>query len=292
MRYSKISTSLLIGASVLTIGACSIGHPNAIPTGYTHHHKTYKSPTPAPSPRVHEAQRATMDGVQAEQFRSAAYDVISRLTIRAGLPPKPVFVLVPDPMTPFYAHIDNDLRESMRSIGYAISDRPEGAYVFAYSADLIDRPRGMEGGAQPNIELILKVFNSADPQALQLTQETGTYFIKGAEEFDVHPTVYADLPTYQTIRQQIEGFDSFDTPRTSVGDLNTSVNETRKKMPMLVEQKITEPMADSIVMTDPIQPVIIDSSNVSYEGPLDAYQPTTPRLSASATPRISREIDY
>ena len=287
MAFQKLSTILTLGISTFSLSACSIGHPNAIPTGYTYHHEEYKSAMPAPSSRVTSEQRATMDVAQAEQFRNAVYDLVSRLTERAGLPPKPVFVLPPKNMTSFYAHIDNDIRESMRSIGYAISDRPEGAYVFSYSADLINVPRDTETTKHPNVEMILRVFNDADPKARQLTQEVGRYFIHGAETFDIYPTVYADLPTYQTVRHQIQGFDTFDSPRTSIGDLNTSLNETSQMMPRMNKTKIEEPKPDPLYTTDPIAPISVESGLVSYEdSSKDNYQATTPR------PRISREIEY
>jgi hypothetical protein len=286
MSFSKFSL-VTIGVSAIALGACSMGHPNALPTGYTYHHDVYKSPTPAPSPRVSTAQRESMTIAQAEQFRNAVYDLVTRLSERAGMPPKPVFVLPPKNMTAFYAHIDNDLRESMRTIGYAISDRPEGAYVFTYSADLIDSMRGTEQTGQPNVELILRVFNEADPKARQLTQEVGRYFIQGAEAFDIYPTVYADLPTYQTIRHQMQGFDAFEAPRTTSGDLNTSLNETNRMMPVMAAPKVQEPMPDPLYTTEPVSPVSVDSGMISYEEPMvEEYQASMPR------PRISREMDY
>ena len=137
MLYAGLLTA---GVSALALSGCS--HPNAMPTGYTYHNDTYKSAAPPPSRKITAEQRKYMDAAQAEQFRDAIYDLLTRLSSRAGMPPKPVYILAPDPMTTFYANIDNDLREGMRHLGYAISDVPTGAYVFAYNANLIERPRG------------------------------------------------------------------------------------------------------------------------------------------------------
>ncbi|HPD82992.1 MAG: hypothetical protein R3D88_04175 [Alphaproteobacteria bacterium] len=193
MLYHKKSFRFLtLGFSVLAVSACA--HPNAFPSGYTYHKQEFKSPAPGASKKVTEQQRRYMDSVQAEQFRDAVYDLLTRITTRAGMPPKPVYILQPEPMTTFYANIDNDLRESMRHIGYAIADMPEGAYVFAYDAQYIksesDAPM-IEG--QPNVEITLSVFNGLGPEANQLTVESGQYYIQGAETLNIKPTNYAEM---------------------------------------------------------------------------------------------------
>lgn len=210
-----ISKNLLIlGVSAISLGACSFGHPNALPSGYTHHHQEYKSPAPTPSYKITAKQRANMDAVQAEQFRNAVYDLLTKITSRAGLPPKPVYVLQPDTMDHFYSNIDNDLRESMRHLGYAISDVPNDSYVFTYDARYISPPRDSVEGSHPNVELTIKVFDESVPDATQLTHETGRYYIKGAKHLYIKPTNYSQLPSYTKIKEQLEGFDSFSPTRT------------------------------------------------------------------------------
>lgn len=284
---SKLGTALIFGVSSLSLVACGIGHPNSMPTGYTYHHEEYKSPTPTPSSKVTNKQRASMNMVQAEQFRNAVYDLLNKLTMRAGLPPKPVYVLAPDPLTTFYANIDNDLRESMRTLGYAISDVPVGSYVFAYSARQLEQSDGIDIEGQPNVELTIRVFDAANPNARQLTEETGRYFIKGARSLYVKPTNYSALPTFKRIRHQMEGFDAMDAPRTSDGRLRNEIETQSMKMPIMNESAIQEPAPDVNYTVQPIAPVMIDSSGTSYDSyDGQQYQPSTPR------PRVSKQIDY
>ncbi len=284
---SKLGMALILGTSAISLAACSIGHPNSMPTGYTYHHEEYKSPTPTPSSKVTNKQRASMDMVQAEQFRNAVYDLLNKMTMRAGLPPKPVYVLAPDPLTTFYANIDNDLRESMRTLGYAISDVPVGSYVFAYSARELEQSDGIDIEEQPNVELIIRVFDAANPNARQLTEEKGRYFIKGVRSLYIKPTNYSSLPTFKRIRHQVEGFDAMDAPRTSDGRLESEANAKNMKISMSNEAAITEPAPDVNYTVQPIASVVVDSSGVSYD-PMggQTYQPSTPR------PRISKHIDY
>ena len=289
VSHRKFYGLLAIGVSTISLGACSVGHPNFMPSGYTYHHQDYKSPTPAPSRKVTGKQRHYMDALQAEQFRDSVYDLVSRLSSRAGMPPKPVYVLAPDPMTTFYANIDNDLRESMRALGYAISDIPAGAYVFAYNAQYLDTARGIDMAGQPNVELMLKVFDSAAPDARQLTQETGRYYIQGAETLYIQPTHYAGLPTYQRIKNQIKGFEAREAEpeRTATGELNHVVAPQSQQMPMLHAPSMMEPPVPPEYNTRPVQGVVIDSTGVSYADPaMSDYQPSAPRA------RISKEIDY
>lgn len=283
---TKFYSLLALGVSALSLNACGIGHPNSMPSGYTYHHDEYKSATPAPSHKVSSKQRKYMDATQAEQFRSSVYDVLARMTSRAGMPPKPVYVLAPEPLTTFYANIDNDLRESMRAIGYAISDVPVGAYVFTYNAQYLDSARGIDMSGQPNVELMLKVFDSANADARQLTQEVGRYYVQGAETLDIQPTHYSDLPSYRQIKDQMDGFESHAPARTATGGLNTLAAPTSQQMPIIHAPSMTEPSVPPQYNTMPVQGVVIDSSGISYDEPLADYRPSAPRA------RISREMEY
>jgi hypothetical protein len=282
---TKIYSVLAFGVSALSLSGC-IGHPNSMPGGYTYHHQEYKSATPAPSYKVTAKQRQYMDVVQAEQFRSSVYDLLSRMTVRSGLPPKPVYVLAPEPLTTFYANIDNDLRESMRAIGYAISDVPVGAYVFTYNAEYLDEVRGVDVSGQSNVELMLKVFDYASPKARQLTQEIGRYYIQGAETLHIQPTHYSDLPSYQQIKNQIDGFESYEPVRTATGGLNTITSSASQQMPLIDAPSQVEPSVPTQYITQPMQGAVVDSSGISYGAPLGDYQPSTPRA------RISKEMEY
>lgn len=185
-RFAKISV-LAVSTCALLAG-CSM--PNSLPRGYVYHADEYKSPNPPESPKFTSQQRATMGPEQADQFRMAVYSLVENLTNRAGMPPKPIYVLKPDPMTPFYANMDNDLRESLRHMGYRLADTPEGAYAFAYNANVLQKPK-TPGVAEPvidtspNVRLFVYVMDGVGENAKILTQEQGDFYVRGAEELNV-----------------------------------------------------------------------------------------------------------
>ncbi len=172
--------SLSATLAVLTLAACDT--PNMFPDGYVHYNEPYKSATPAESSKFTKEQRATMGPEQADQFRLATYQLAENLTRRAGMPPKSVFVMKPKPMTPFYANMDNDLRESLRHLGYTLADTPDNAYVFTYSAEVLGKTP--TNGA-PNVRLGLQVFDGLGAGSKMLTVEEGDFYIQGAETLNV-----------------------------------------------------------------------------------------------------------
>ncbi|PZQ46745.1 MAG: hypothetical protein DI551_04650 [Micavibrio aeruginosavorus] len=190
MPVLKTKLPYLALTACAALAACSV--PNSLPRGYVYHDQPYKSPNPPESSKFTAAQRSTMGPEQADQFRLALYSLVEKLTERAGMPPKPVYVLKPDPMTPFYANMDNDLRESLRHIGYRLSDTPEGAYVMAYTAVVAKKVKGAPADdATPNTHLALYVFDGVGENAKRLTQEEGDFYIRGAEELNVR---FASFP--------------------------------------------------------------------------------------------------
>jgi hypothetical protein len=186
-RFAKVSFLAL--STCAALAACSM--PNSLPRGYVYHNDAYKSPNPPESPKFTSQQRTAMGPEQADQFRMAVYGMVENLTNRAGLPPKPVFILKPEPMTPFYANLDNDLRESLRHLGYKLSDSPEGAYGMAYNANILKKPKPAPGVTEPvidtspNVHLVLYVLDGVGEEAKILTQEEGDFYIRGAEELNV-----------------------------------------------------------------------------------------------------------
>ncbi len=292
-----------MGVSLVGLGACSINHPNAMPSGYTHHRDVYKSPTPPSTPKITAQQRQYMDGAQAEQFRDAVYDLLTRITNRAGMPPKPIYILAPEPMTTFYANIDNDLREGMRHIGYALSDMPTGAYVFAYDAQVLEKPRGTISTGEPNVELVLKIFDSVSEDARMLSEESGWYYIQGAETLKIQPAMYKMLPTRDKIIRQAEGFNTSEGARTVTQISTTSaptqrysprsgtvvtrplVMQEQDKMPALQPMSYSTPRAPASYSGGPTQAVTIGSAGVSYGDssvPHVNSEPLSPRSSVSS----------
>ena len=283
MKTKKRSLALIMGsASLLTLGACGI--PNSIPTGYTYHRDTYKSATPEPSPRVTTTQRQYMDATQAEQFRDAVYDILQRITSRAGMPPKPVYILQPQRMSTFYNNIDNDLRESMRAIGYAISDVPQGSYVFAYDARSLEQPRSETPSMAPNVELILKIFDSASANSRMLTEEVGRYYIQGAQYLNILPATYSEelMPSRETIQQQQTGFTAQPAP---------TMTHTSPPVPRA-------PAYNNSGAQQYIDTYVNSGSAIStpqYQTTISGYEQGRPQLNqAPLMPRarVSKKIDY
>lgn len=171
------------------LALCACEGPGPLPRGYVHHKETYKSPAPGPTPVYSDAQREVLTPAQAKAVRRAVHDLARALTDRAGLAPRPVYVQQADPLTPFYAMIDNDLREVLVHIGYMLAPRPEGAYVFQYDAKKIDLPSPMKEAPRdhnmPNVTLTLKIFDGAGRESKMLTTQSGDYFIEGAEVMDI-----------------------------------------------------------------------------------------------------------
>lgn len=270
MKFQKnILLPLTLGASLFSLGACSgVTHPNSMPSGYTYHHEIYKSPAPAESSKVTIEQRQYMDATQAQQFRDAIYDLLERLTMRAGMPPKPVYVLAPDAMTTFYSNIDNDLRESMRHIGYAISDTPQDAYIFTYEAlPLVTQADGNASAAN-NVQLTLRIFSGLSESANQLTEETGQYFIQGAEALKIQP------PRYNVSLPQAV---------SNVGDVVAPASVPVSPAPVVsapafVQQPVTAPA----VRAEPVvsAPPVIE--------PVQVVKPAIARASKIVSPALAR----
>lgn len=319
----KTSKSLfLLGTAftTLSLGACSVTEPNFMPRGYTNHGEIYKSKTPPPSQRVTNEQRSDMGPVQAEQFRSATYDILTRLTSRAGLPPKPVYIEAVNPMTPFYANIDNDLREAMRSQGYRLADSADGAYIFKYNAELLPGYRSYDlekaQTGSPNIKLTLDVLTDVHGNLKPLTHEVGNYYITGAEGLLIPVPNNKFLPLENETRYVNEA-GSYE-PRTE----NTyhSGNQLETIQPVMDKTKapvvdIIPPPQEYIVTMPPVEPVevITSSPPVSMEetgSDVQIFDPSTSEeitnsydYSASMNdmnsyepvrrgPRISKQVEY
>lgn len=196
---------VLTSASLLSLAGCTSLQPVSMPSGYTYHHQEYQAPPAASSARITTQQRHYMTERQATQFRDAVYDILVRVTQRAGIPPKPVYVLQPQNFSSFYGNIDNDLRESMRHLGYALSDMPLGAYVFTYDAMFLENT---DGNYPENVEITLSVYDSLGSTARLLTRERGRYYIDGAEYLNIRPTKFKQnqLPPRGTVAKQAEGY--------------------------------------------------------------------------------------
>lgn len=173
-RFNFKPAFAMTGFAALLLAGCA--QPHMFPTGYTHHTKEYKSATPPPSDKFTDEQRKTMTAAQAEQFRQAVYKLTENLTLRAGMPPKPVYILRPEKMSPFYSNIDNNLNESLRHLGYNLASSPVGAYVFTYRAESL-------GG--DNVRVALQVHDRIGRDSRMLTEESSTFQISGADQMAI-----------------------------------------------------------------------------------------------------------
>jgi len=192
MSKTTIFKNLFLSASALAgLSLVACASPGPMPHGYTYHDNgVFQSKTPPKSTRITDAMQANMGAAQAEQFRVATYDLVTRLTARAGLPPQQAYVMSAEPMSAFYTNIDNDLREAMRATGYSLADNAQGAYVFAYDAVLLPGARDVAAADMTaNVQLTLFIFNMVNGTLNQLTQETGQYYIQGAEDFSILSTM-------------------------------------------------------------------------------------------------------
>jgi hypothetical protein len=177
----------LATCAVLAIVGCSgVNMPNYFPDGYTHHanpNQAYRSDGSFPSRKFTQKQRAVMTGDMANQMRMSVYTLAETLTLRAGLPPKPVYIAQrhPSDISPFDALLDNDLRESLRHLGYRLANTPDDAYAMRTRVEKI---QGAVPDA-PNVTITLEVYDSAGDEARLLTTESGNYFIKGADVLDM-----------------------------------------------------------------------------------------------------------
>lgn len=192
-----LKTSAFVALAALCVAACD--RPHFFPAGYTYHNDVYKSADPGPSKKFPPAQRATMGPEQADQFRLSIYKLAESLTLRAGLPPKDVFVSRPEKMNAFHAQMDNDVRESLRHLGYRLADSPAGAYVMTYSAQLLVDPKDriaqpLPAGA-PNVRIGLQVWDGVGETATMLTEEADNFYIKGAEPLFATSPIFNGLDT-------------------------------------------------------------------------------------------------
>lgn len=175
MSRPNFKPALAVSAfATLLIAGCA--QPHMFPTGYTYHTQEFKSATPPQSDKFTEEQRKTMTAEQAEQFRQAVYKLVESLTLRAGMPPKPAYILRPEKMSPFYSNIDNNLNESLRHMGYNLASSPAGAYVFTYRVEQLGT-----AGTNPNVRIAIQVHDRIGRDSRMLTEESGTFYIAGAE---------------------------------------------------------------------------------------------------------------
>lgn len=187
MSHTSSKTRILMASAFAALCVTACDHPNAMPSGYTYHAREYKSAEPPQSIKFTKEQRASMTEQQAAQFRSAVHGLVETLTLRAGVPPKSVYILAQEKMTPFYSNFDNNLRESTRHLGYTLADHPEGNYVLTYTAEVMKMPDGspIASPADPNVKIAVQVHDRLGEGSKMLTEEWTTVRIDGAEELSI-----------------------------------------------------------------------------------------------------------
>ncbi len=281
--YSK--TILSVSVSLLSAGLLSAcGHPNAMPSGYTHHHNVKNAvdvsaadSVPLSSTYIAAPENQALSLVDVDR---AVDDMLRKITARAGVPPKPVYILKPENPTPFYNAVDNALRTSMRDLGYAISDMKAGAYGMAYNARALRKPRGTENDGHPNVELMLQAYSNVESGARLLTEQSGNYFIKGAKAQDI-----------RALRHDIDlKKSSVQSPIEPVQVKRQDIIIEEPEIPMLMKQPII-----AAPMEEPITPDVdfksLSSGQVSSD--YNIAPATRDNVSQSSSlPSISKQIEY
>lgn len=287
---------VLTSASLLSLAGCASLQPVSMPAGYTYHHQEYQAPPAASSARITTQQRYYMTERQATQFRDAVYNILVRVTQRAGIPPKPVYVLQPQNFTTFYGNIDNDLRESMRHLGYAVSDMPLGAYVFTYDAMLLENT---DANYPENVEITLSVYDSLGSTARLLTRERGRYYIDGAEHLNIRPTKFKQnqLPPRGTVAKQAEGYSYQPQTILAPNYIHRPIKESENpispatvdtpKPPMVLQHTVPAPMPaapiSATVSTAPVPAPVMMAPGTAPTKPLS----TQPKAVLGATTRTA-----
>lgn len=187
MSYTSSKTKIIMASTFAALCVTACDHPNAMPSGYKYHSREYKSAEPPKSIKFTKEQRASMTEQQATQFRASVHGLVETLTLRAGVPPKSVYILSQEKMTPFYSNFDNNLRESARHLGYTLADHPEGSYVMTYTAEVLKSPDGkpVSPGAGPNVKIAVQVHDRLGEGSKMLTEEWTSVHIDGAEELSI-----------------------------------------------------------------------------------------------------------
>jgi len=270
------SRFFILSCSVLALSAC--GHPNAMPSGYTHHHAQYKSPDATPA----LSSTGALGTIETTPVRLSQMDVdiavddlLRKITARAGVSPKPVYIMTPSNMGGFYNVVDSALRKNMRDLGYATSDTTEGVYAFAYSAREIRKPRGSENDGYPNVEMTLQVFGDASQGAKLLTEQTGNYFIAGASNQNIQPatkTAYQNFnvaPVEVPVASSVNAEPVIEVPVTRHTDIvvkETTPSSVSKPMTATVRTQLPSRVSKSVGTKDDI--IIMNSqADVSSEVP-------------------------
>ena len=158
--------ALIIGLSI-SLSACTM------PTGYVYHDGLYKTPTPRGVPGAN-----LISNTQSAQISNAMQDLVGRLTARAGLAPKSVYVHTPKPATALQTLMDNDLRDALRRAGYRLASSPEEAgYVMTHDLSQI-----RDEIARTSAEISIHVYNGLPGKDVsKLTSENGFYRIESLE---------------------------------------------------------------------------------------------------------------
>ena len=134
MRKSSLfKYSVLPAVVLLCLGGCKtlISSPSHVmPSGYTYHQNTYKSPPPAKADNLGYEYSAEKNSEILALWRPSAEDLVKKLEMQAGLNNANIYIRVPLNTDTQMATFDHVLRQVLRERGHAlISDRYAGTIL-------------------------------------------------------------------------------------------------------------------------------------------------------------------
>lgn len=163
----RLCTLALPVFTAVFLSACEM------PTGYVYHDRLYKKPVAQST----ASDAKLISNTQAAQLYAAMADLTARLTERAGLAPRPVYVEPHVPASQIQTMMDNDLRDALRRSGYTLSSDPSSGYVITYRIKTVTLDQDTK-----NAEISLDIHDGTQDARPLLTSETGFYVIDSLED--------------------------------------------------------------------------------------------------------------
>ena len=120
---------------VLSLTGCKpVWDPTFMPSGYTHHHKEYKTPPGPEAAPIGYEYSAEQNADVVEHWRKAASDLVLRAKAHDIRPTRSIYLTTDLPHGAFQSAFDHALRDELQAHGYLLADDPVEAETLFYSA--------------------------------------------------------------------------------------------------------------------------------------------------------------